>query len=823
MNLRFWTFLWLVVGGCAMTAQSPNLATVMVSVRGKLVQDSSYAPVGFGTVYLTPIKKEMPTSATVADENGFWSIHAVMPGNYRLEVSCLGFKSFVIDRLSVDSFSNFLLLRDIVLKPEPKILEPVEVIASKQAVQFGTEKQVYHVEKQMLTLGGTLADVLNDIPAIQVETNGVIRLRGSEQTVLMVNGVPVGSSANIQSGLLQSLNATAIQSIEVILNPDVSYSAEGNAGIININTKKNDQAGFNVTFEANAGSGRNALAALWTPRSELSLGFNWRKSNWNAYIMGSSNSRQAWRTVTAFRTNTEQDSLWDESIFSLANSHQRNYFLQSGLDYRFKGGWSMQHQLQWMNRNNKIYDETINDFLPDKIYRFRSFRKEDVLEYQPLTEYTGKLKKVFQDDQQHFLEVTLSATNLKIEELNHLSEAVVDISGPERTQQSQKEFKNQYFLSQIVYKNPFKNGMLWEVGSVWSHRNDEDQYNVKSVDPATGEWIVNTRQTNHFLYHEALAAGFTSLSGKWKQFNYQLGYRLEYARISARQIFSGKYFPYSYLKGYPGFNVSYPMGTKDQLQFITTRRVSRPSYQLLDPFTDYADTLNIKRGNPELVPEFTWNFEIGYQHTAKWGSIHASIYLKETREYLSRYLEMAPFSRSLIYSYRNIDRSHYWGGEINSNVQICPWWKITASLSGFHQHFFESEEPGVIESSGLGWFSRLQQQWSLPYSIELQYAMMYRSNSPMFQGFSFYNWTMDLGLRKSIANGKGAFTLKISDPFNTLNYGFFAADELFSLNRSIKRESRTLMLGFKYALSQEKMNKPEKEPKSTELNTLESY
>jgi hypothetical protein len=177
----------------------------------------------------------------------------------------------------------------------------------------------------------------------------------------------------------------------------------------------------------------------------------------------------------------------------------------------------------------------------------------------------------------------------------------------------------------------------------------------------------------------------------------------------------------------------------------------------------------------------------------------------------------------LIYSYRNIDNSHFWGGEVNANVKVAKWWKVTASASAFHQHFYETETSGLLERQGLGWFTRLQQQWSLPHAIELQYALLYRSNAPMYQGYSFYNWTMDIGLRKQIAKGRGSLTLKCSDPWNTLFYGFYASDPKFSLHRSIKRESRTLIVGFKYALSQEKPHKLEREPKSSDLNSLESY
>jgi len=126
------------------------------------------------------------------------------------------------------------------------------VVGERTTVELRLDKKVYNVGSDLTVKGGSVTDVLDNVPSVTVDVEGNISLRGNESVRILINGKPSALSG-LSPEALQQLPAEAIEKVEVITNPSARYDAEGTAGILNIILKQSKTAGLNGSFSVNAG------------------------------------------------------------------------------------------------------------------------------------------------------------------------------------------------------------------------------------------------------------------------------------------------------------------------------------------------------------------------------------------------------------------------------------------------------------------------------------------------------------------------------------------------------------------------------------------
>lgn len=210
---------------------TPILLWSQVTLRGKVVEKNSQQPLEFATVILSnPTQPQQLTGATT-DQQGQFSLKA-RPGTYTLRVEFIGFKTY--------EQTNFVLknsqqLPTISLREDATALDEVEVIAEKSTTEYKLDKRVFNVGKDLLSKGGSVNDILNNVPSVNVDVEGGISLRGNPNVRILINGKP---SVLTNNNGLEQIPSESIEKVEVITNPSAKYDAEGTAGIINIILKK---------------------------------------------------------------------------------------------------------------------------------------------------------------------------------------------------------------------------------------------------------------------------------------------------------------------------------------------------------------------------------------------------------------------------------------------------------------------------------------------------------------------------------------------------------------------------------------------------------
>jgi outer membrane receptor protein involved in Fe transport len=320
---------------------------------------------------------------------------------------------------------------------------------------------------------------------------------------------------------------------------------------------------------------------------------------------------------------------------------------------------------------------------------------------------------------------------------------------------------NKFFTVQTDYVHPFNAKTKLEAGlRMNSQKLINNQYNA--IDKAGDDIFIpvpsaSTNYTNtNYVY-----AGYLSFTSTIKDFGYQVGLRGESSEYNGeltnlKQQFSNKY-PISL---FPSLFLSQKFKNKQELQLSYTRRINRPNFFQLIPYTDYTDSLNITRGNPDLVPEFTNSLEFSYSKTLKGNNTFlASVYFKQTDNLITRFIDTAnnPVSgkQDLINTYINANYSRTMGAEFTAVNTITKWWDITTNINVYKSQINTDNTTQPSQDALWSWFGKLNTTFKLPLKLKLQLTGIYQSktNLPVNQGVGGFGGPPGGGAAQSASQG----------------------------------------------------------------------
>lgn len=263
-----------------------------VTISG-VVKDNSGQPLPYVNVVLLAEKDKAFIAGTVTNEEGRYTVSNIKPGNYLLEASYIGYKNHS-QSILIGKLSSFLDLGGLQLEEDVTALNEVVVDGTRDAVAETLDKKTFTVADNVNQSGGSLLQVMQNLPGVTVSQEGSVLLRGSDRVAVLIDGKQTALTGFGNQRGLDNIPASAIERIEVINNPSAKYDANGNAGIINIIYKKDAQDGFNGKAGLTLGAG-----AWWvkkesypnirpqyqfTPKANPSLSLNYRKKKINLFM-----------------------------------------------------------------------------------------------------------------------------------------------------------------------------------------------------------------------------------------------------------------------------------------------------------------------------------------------------------------------------------------------------------------------------------------------------------------------------------------------------------------------------------------------------------
>jgi outer membrane receptor protein involved in Fe transport len=782
-------------------AQSKN-----VTVSGLVKERSNQEPIGYVNVILFTEKDSTFVSGTVSADNGRFTIPSVSPGNYFLELSFVGYTT-KRQSLYVGTLTNFLDLATIELVEDSKVLGEVVVTAEIEAVSGELSKQTYTLSDNISQQGGSVLQAMQNLPGVTVD-NGKLLIRGNEKVVVLIDGKQTALTGFGNQSGLDNLPASAIDRIEIINNPSAKYDANGNAGIINIILKKEDQFGLNGKVGLSTG-----LGALWvrkenlpgirpqyqaTPKINPSLSLNYRKKKTNFFLQAD-NLYTETLNKNEFVTRTYEDGTVINQ--QLKRNRNTNVFnSNAGIDW-------------FMNDHNTLTvsglfsQESIKDYGDQPFFNGNtgeSLRLWQFLEDEVLTAAMASVAyehKFLQPG--HKLNLGFNYTFDREDEKYFFTNTTPSFT----TEESFFLIADQKVLDfTLDYTKPLKHGLL-ETGFKFRRRTipTDMQFN-----PSAENSVLDTGADGVATYKEIIPALYGNYIYEVKKLEAEIGLRLEYVNLEYDVDPNHNTYQsdgYKYFQPFPNARLTYKMDDRNRLSAFFNRRVDRPDEVDIRIFPKYDDAEIIKVGNPALRPQFTNSVELGYKTSWDNGYIYFAAYHRFAEGTITRIASTVPGSNLIYATTQNAGKSYNTGFELTYNQNIFNWYSFNLTTNVYRNqinafsvenkypelHTFSAELQKLI-SGNIKWNNIFR----LKNGLEAQLTLVYLAKDIIPQGEIASRYSIDLGIKKSMQKGKGELFFNATDLFNTLVIKKEIQGTDFSYTSEDYFETQVIRAGYSY-------------------------
>jgi len=750
------------------------------TVTGKVLDERSKESVPFLQVALFEEGESSPVTFTTTELDGSFTL-AAGKGTYIVKFFMLGYENKEINDFTLPGDEK---IGDILLTDENQQLEEVVVTASKVMMRTTVEGLTINPSQNLSNLGGTVLDILRNTPSVRVSDDGSVSLRGSTGANVLINGRNSSLTQN-----LDRIPASAVEQIKVINNPNARYDAESEAGIIDIILKKGDDIGTNI-----------GINALYGTRGRMNTGvqLSHRTIDYNVY--GGYNMRR-WRNVGT-RVTDRQIFADNENLNqqTFTSSEDIGHTFSYGADYYFG-----KNILSYEGVFNTSIDEQVNtlhsrlwDINTDEL-KLEYVRRNDESETDDGVDNALIYERTFDDKERSFkFTASQSYTNqFKTQNIDIFrGSSTADPAGLNGQEKAIIDEKRYTYVFQADYIHPLQNRMKLETGLKSNLRDFNYDYDYARFSDVNESFVEDPAISNRFDYKDRIHAGYVILSKASERFDITAGLRGEYTTLDILQYNTQERNSQDYFNLFPSLQALYKLSPKHGIKLTYSRRIDRPTAWRLNPFPDITDSLNVRRGNPNLQPEMINSFELGHVFDSDKLGVTTNLFYRKTNGQLDF---ITVVEDGISYSQpENLNSSESYGFEIIGVTELAPWWSMSGNLTGFRIQVDGSNLGEEFVNSGLALNTKLTSDFKLPYDFSLQLVYNYDSPEIEAQGRDLSQYFMDASLQKSFFNKKGVVSLSARDIFDTLRFAGTSATNSFSQSFYAKRETRIFLLSARY-------------------------
>ena len=798
--IKISTLLYLLFTSMGLWAQK-----LSVTISGTIKDKSTVEALSFVNVVLKKPNDSTFVAGTISNEKGFFTVVNVKPGDYLLEISFLGYDKNT-SSIFVGSNSDYLDLGLFTMVENRLQLNEVIVTAKQDAVSARLDKKTYTIEDNVSQVGGSVLQSMQNLPGVTTQ-DGQVQLRGNNQVMILIDGKQTAITGFGNQNGLDNLPASAVEKIEIINNPSAKYDANGNAGIINIILKKEEQKGFNGKVGFSTG-----LGALWvrqenlpgirpqyqaTPKLNPSVAVNYRKNKINLFLQADNLYTQT-LNKNEFVTRTYDDG---RVINQQLKRNRNTNFLTSkaGLD------WFIDDQnsftVSGLFSQESIIDRGDQPFFNvDNSNRLRlwQFLEDEKLTaamgslaYQHKFEQPGhKLNAGFnytfdREDEKYFFDNTLPSSFNKESFFLIADQQVADFN--------------------FDYTRPQKHGLL-ETGVKFRRRTipTDMQFNPSANSP------LDTDADGRATYKEIIPAVYGNYTYQIRKLEAELGLRVEYVNLNYEVDPNHNTYTtdgYDYLQPFPNARISYNLNDRNKLSAFYNRRVDRPNEVDIRIFPKYDDAEIIKVGNPGLRPQFTSSFELGYKNTWNKGYYYGAAYHRVSNGTITR-IATTIDDTNLIYNIsQNADKSYNTGIEMVFTQDLSKKVSMNLNINSYYNQidaFTVVNKYPVVNTFTAGKQEiisgnvKLNTIFKFAKNFDSQLTAIYLAPDIIPQGTIDARFSLDLGIKKGFQQGKSEFFLNATDLLNTMVIRRKINGNNFSFNSADYYETQVIRMGYNY-------------------------
>lgn len=766
-----------------------NSEPILGSISGKVLDAILNQPIAYGAIVLKSEDSSKEKTGSITHEDGTFMIKDITEGKYILEVQYIGYKTYS-KHITVSKEKRNIDIGAILLEEEAQQLSAVDVVGERTTIEQKIDRKVINIGKDLTTTGATAADIMNNIPSVNVDQqSGELSLRGNSNVRVMVDGklsnVPVAQ-------LLRQLPSTSIKSIELITNPSAKYNPDGMSGLINIVLHKNANIGFNGTLNTGLTVGIEA-------KFNSSIDLNYRNGKFNFY--GNYGNNIGKYVNNGFIYRQEENS---EQLFDFFNN-DKSHLCKFGVDF-------------FINDNN-----TISLFTNQNIYDGKFIGNTDVLYYNNPNNNTTQLFTGIDDntsEQYNFdykLKFKKEGHNIELEVDYNAFNKGEDVDFKSRGNSLFPDYrdfvdtKRTQTITNLDYVNPIDSISKVEIGLEARLFETNVDYSSTGLTFNRNGNLVPTGSTD-FVYGMDIYSAYATFGQNYNKWSYQVGIRAEDVSVKA-DTNTVRAFTDKYTQIYPSAFTTYSPNEKNQFQISYSRRVDRPGLQQVNPIREFSTPLLSAFGNPQLVPQFTNSYETNYTRRLEKGSITIGAFYRTIQDEINRsvLVDRLDLNKTIL-TYGNFDNTSAYGLELSTNYKATKWWSINGSFDMFSQtqrgiseRLLTANESATlndivvekIEVENTAWNLRMNNSFKATKKLTFQLFGFYRGQNKNIQFKVKPMYFVNTGARYSFAQGKGTLSINFNDVFNTMRFAF-DADNPYIQNGQFNWESRTVFAGLSY-------------------------
>jgi hypothetical protein len=777
------------------------------SISG-IVVDEQQKPIDYVTVGLfkTSDSTLVKTALTTAD--GKYEFVNINTGNYFIKATMMGYATYKSKPFALSETELALKVAAIKLAATSKTLNAVSITATKPFIERRTDKLVMNVENSSALVGSSALEVLQKAPGITVDQNDKISMQGKQGVLILLDGKQTYMSSADIANLLRNMQSSQLESIELITNPSSKYDASGNAGIINIKTKKSKNVGTNGSVNAVAGYGKNF-------RGNAGLNLNHRTQHVN--VFGSYNygrmGRDSYIAIDRI-SNGKPDTYFMQEGKSFRKMENNNY--KAGVDFFINKNNTLGLLVNGYNNNGyersssntligpsfeQADSSLVSNTLQSNSYKNIAYN----LNYKSVLDTAGSelsidldYSKYKGDDGSNYSNDYLYANGTRIRPLNltrNTTPAEIDI----------KAFKVDYNVS-------LTKSLKLEAGlkSSWVKTDN----NLRAEEYGNDTWKNDPRRSNQFVYDENVNAAYANLNRQFKNTSVQLGLRLEQTNSKGNLITTNTIVKRSYWDLFPTFFVQQTLDKNNQIGFSYSRRIDRPSYDALNPFVYYLDQYTYNKGNPFLNPQYTNSFELSYTFMQKY---LLTLNHSRTNDAITEVILPDEAQKALYQTNANLAKNLSYSANLNVPVKVAKWWDMNNNLNVFYLSFESPDLGGQPLKTGKTSFQfKSQQSFTIVSGFTAELIGNYES--PLEYGVLSIKsrYFIDMGISKSLLNKKANLKLAISDIFDMNTNNLTSAYPGLTYDLDQKNESRIARLSFSYRFGKNEIKPARRRATGTE-------
>ena len=670
------------------------------------------------------------------------------------------------------------------------LLQEVTVRAKKPLIQIFPDKTVVNVDAAITNTGATVLEVLEKSPGITIDRNGNIGLKGKQGVLIMIDGKPSQITGSDLTNLLTGMSASQVDQIEIMDNPSARYDAAGNAGIINIKTKKNRQKGFNGNVNLAIGQGKFT-------RTVNSLNLNQYSGKINLFANVNVNVNRNFMKMYALRNYYEADnttliSILDQPSYLEGRAPSQN--IKTGMDYfitkkttlgtvlnftNFSRTTTGANEAVWKDAegNNDSAIVTTNDH-KDKLKSYAvNINVRHV--FNASTELTADFDYLgYRINNNLFFNNQLKAPGGYDEDIIGSIPSTINI-----------------FTGKADYTESFANGMKLESGWKSSHikTNNLAEYFLRTGTITTPD----LGKTNHFLYEENIHALYATLEKKLEKVTLQAGLRYEKTGYNAHQLGNevrkDSSFSRKYDALFPNAVASWQIDSLNGLTLSIGRRIDRPRFQSLNPFVFVINKYTHQAGNPYFIPQYTWNTELS--HSFK-NILVTSLSFSYTKDYFSQIFYQDSIG-IITYTEGNLDNMKMVGLSVSAQLSPFNWWSLSFDGNVNHKMikgFVWNERKASLTQANFS----VNNQFNFENGWSAELSAFYVLKEQELQEVTYPTGQLSFGIAKQIFKTRGTIKFTARDIFYSQKMEGFThfseATEYFI----IKRDTRAASISFSY-------------------------